>query len=196
MAAQRDAAFVNAISQQVMKLTSPGVPDIYQGTELWDDSLVDPDNRRPVDFEVRQKMLRANSSLDEPLADRVDGGIKLLVTQKLLRYREMHPELFAEGEYTHVRVAGPASEHVIAYSREFGGNTMLVVLPRLMYLLAEGGAVFGNTEIWADTSLQLSAAMPTEGWKNLLTDESIANPAVIDQLFAKMPLAVLIREGD
>ena len=196
VAAQRDASLVNALAQQVMKLASPGVPDIYQGTELWDDSLVDPDNRRPVDFEKRQKMLGANQSMDRLVAERSDGGIKLEITAKLLQYRRDYTALFAEGDYTQVRASGAASEHVIAYTRECEDRTMIVVLPRIVYLLSEGGDVFGNTDIWAETSLQFPASMPVDGWRNLLSGERVENPSDLADLFVHMPLAVLVRQGE
>lgn len=193
--AQRDAVIANTLSQQVMKLTSPGVPDIYQGTELWDDSLVDPDNRRPVDFEQRQTMLEASPSLDQLIDNRADGGIKLAITRTLLRFRRDNPALFAAGEYTHIRATGPALEHVIAFTREHQGTSMLVVLPRLMYMLAEGGEIFGNVDAWEGTSLQMTASLPTDNWQNLLTGEAVDDPADLKELFAKMTIAVLIRGG-
>lgn len=193
---QRDAVMINALSQQVMKLTSPGVPDIYQGTEVWDDSLVDPDNRRPVDFESRSRMLHDNSSISRLIADRLNGGIKLELTRTLLQHRRENPALYADGEYTHVRISGPQAEHVVAYTREYEGTTMLVVLPRLLYLLTEGGDVFGNADIWADTELQLPASLNTNGWSNLFTKETVDAPTDVSVLFAQMPLAFLTREGD
>lgn len=190
VSAQREAAQANSLCQQVMKLTSPGVPDIYQGTELWDDSLVDPDNRRPVDFDRRRKMLGAtNPEIN-------DGGIKLDITRRLLQYRREYPALFAEGEYSPVRVSGPASEHVIAFTREHDGDLLLVVVPRLMYLLTEGGAVFGNPEAWRGTSLQMPSATAIDTWQDLLTGEQIEDPSDLVSLFTRMPIAVLTRKGD
>lgn len=192
---QRDAAFINALSQQVMKLTSPGIPDIYQGTEIWDDSLVDPDNRRAVDFDVRRQLLTEDSTIDQLIEDRAKGGIKLAVTRKLLGMRHKFPELFAEGEYTQIRVHGPASEHVIAYSRTHGNTEMIIIVPRLMYLLTEGIDIFANPNAWEGTSLQLPASIASDGWKDLIAAASIENPADLSRLFVKLPLAVLFREG-
>ena len=93
------AGAINALSQALLKLTSPGVPDIYQGNEIWDFSLVDPDNRRPVDYEQRRKMLDALASAtpEELLGNWRDGRIKLFLTHRLLTFRREHPELFQRG---------------------------------------------------------------------------------------------------
>ena len=191
VAAQRDAALANALSQQVMKLTSPGIPDIYQGTELWDDSLVDPDNRRPVDFAAREQKLALAFNSGQLVESRSDGAIKLKVTQALLQHRGAHPELFAHGEYAPVRVTGAASDNVIAYLREHESQKLLVALPRLMFTLADGAPVFANTDLWADTALQLPASFPTQGWRDVFTGVTFDEPANLQTLFTNMPIAVL-----
>lgn len=195
VAAQRDAAFANALAQQVLKLTAPGVPDIYQGTELWDDSLVDPDNRRAVEYDRRQTAIAQSLTMPQRIADRASGNLKLAITQRLLTYRRDHPEVFLHGEYTPVRVNGPAAEHVIAYLRQLGDQLVLVIAPRLMYTLAGGGGIFGNTDLWRDTTLQLPSSVATDGWRNLLgDDQSVVDPTDLATIFAEMPLAVLVRE--
>ena len=196
IAQQRDATLANALSQQVMKLTSPGVPDIYQGTELWDDSLVDPDNRRPVNYQIRQTYLEASNSVSDLVKNRAGGGIKLELTAALLRLRRENAGLFLRGEYAPVRVSGEASEHVIAYAREFEGRALLVILPRLLYLASEGGEVFGNPDIWTNTTLHLPASLSSEGWSNLFTGAGVADASDLTSLFAEMPFAVLIHSGD
>ena len=196
VAAQRDAALANSLSQQVMKLTSPGVPDIYQGTEIWDDSLVDPDNRRPVDYDYRQKLLNTKDTFEDLVDRRTDGGIKLEVTRRLLQHRRENPALYADGEYHQVRVSGPAAEHVIPYARAHNGKSLLTVLPRLLYLASVGGEVFGNSTIWSETSLQLPASIAQNGWINLFTDQEIDDPTDVATLFAQMPIAVLINQGE
>lgn len=195
---QRDASLINALSQQVMKLTSPGVVDIYQGTELWDDSLVDPDNRRPVNFDRRRELMESPGDLGDIINQRPDGKIKLVVTQRLLQLRRLYPGLFEHGEYSQVRVSGPATEHVIAYIRELDDRKLLVVLPRLLYMLAEEDELFGNGVIWNESELQLPASVPTYGWIDVLSDENVDDCTDLPSLFAQMPLAVLVhkREGD
>src|SRR5262249_19116035 len=111
---------VSSLSQVVLKITSPGVPDFYRGTDLWDLSLADPDNRRPVDFSLRMEMLRELKSETSPanlLTSWADGRLKLFVTWKLLNFRREHPNLFLEGEYIPLSVTGPSADHVIAFAR-------------------------------------------------------------------------------
>lgn len=133
------AGWSNSLSAKLLQLAGPGVPDVYQGTELWDLSLVDPDNRRPVDFGARRRLL---ADLDDGLLPPVDGtaAAKLLVTSRTLRLRRDRPELFTR--YTPMTVAGPASDHAIAFDR--GGA--LAVATRLPVGLARRGG-------WADTVL-------------------------------------------
>jgi (1->4)-alpha-D-glucan 1-alpha-D-glucosylmutase len=142
---------LNSLAQLVLKLTSPGVPDVYQGTELWDLSLVDPDNRRPVDFDARDAML--SDALDagpgDLLASWRDGRVKLSVLKRLLGFRRDHPRLFLEGDYTPVAIEGPRADRVIAFERRLRGDRALVVVPRLTVGIAgEGRApTFGPTAL-------------------------------------------------
>jgi (1->4)-alpha-D-glucan 1-alpha-D-glucosylmutase len=142
---------LNSLAQLVLKLTSPGVPDVYQGTELWDLSLVDPDNRRPVDFDARDAML--SDALDagpgDLLASWRDGRVKLSVLKRLLGFRRDHPRLFLEGDYTPVAIEGPRADRVIAFERRLRGDRALVVVPRLTVGIAgEGRApTFGSTTL-------------------------------------------------
>jgi (1->4)-alpha-D-glucan 1-alpha-D-glucosylmutase len=136
------AGWSNGLSAKLIQLTAPGVPDVYQGTELWDTSLVDPDNRRPVDFEQRRKLL---AEVDGGVLPPVDasGAVKLLVTSRALRLRRDHPELF--GLYRPLDVLGDGAEHAIAFDR--GGATTIAT--RLPIGLQAGGG-------WGDTSLVLA----------------------------------------
>lgn len=133
---------MNSLAQTALKLTAPGVPDIYQGCELWDLSLVDPDNRRPVDFDVRQSLLEdlqaqwnagpSTDWLDELLYDWPSGRIKLFLTWRLLLLRRALPALFEEGSYRPAPVDGPAADRLCAFTRTFEEATLLVVVPRLV----------------------------------------------------------------
>lgn len=132
---------LNSLSQVLLKITSPGVPDFYQGTELWDFSLVDPDNRRPVDFAARARLLselqgrEGDDSLSLPrelLSSWEDGRVKLYLTYKALRYRRDRAKLFAEGDYLPVDAIGPNREHVCAFMRRHAGVWAMVVVPRLV----------------------------------------------------------------
>lgn len=193
---QRDAAMMNALSQQVMKLTSPGVPDIYQGTELWDDSLVDPDNRRAVDYAHRQELLNRTGLTADLVADRRNGALKQRVTAILLGHRRAYPDLYLGGTYTQIRVNGPAAEHVIAWLRYSGDEQLLVVVPRLLYTLADGGQIMTNPQICAGTSLALPAHLSSDGWTNILAENTELNDSTdLVEIFGTMPLAVLARIG-
>jgi (1->4)-alpha-D-glucan 1-alpha-D-glucosylmutase len=162
----------------LLQLTMPGVPDVYQGTELWDHSLVDPDNRRPVDYALRRSLL---ASLDEGAAPAVDdtGTAKLLVVSRALRARRDSPELF-EG-YEPVEVTGSAASHVVAADR--GGA--VPVATRLPVRLAQTG--------WGDTALRL----PTGAWRDLLTGSHLVSTAEgvpAAEVLRQLPVALLVRD--
>lgn len=132
----------NSLSQLLLKLTSPGIPDIYQGNEIWDFSLVDPDNRRPVDYRVRRQMLKSLKEriagpegglarlAQELLSSKEDGRIKLFVTYMTLRYRKAHQELFLEGDYRPLEGRGSRQDHLCAFGRKSGDQRIVVVAPR------------------------------------------------------------------
>ncbi|MGQ9711948.1 MAG: malto-oligosyltrehalose synthase [Desulfotomaculales bacterium] len=190
---------LNSLAQVLLKIASPGMPDFYRGTEIWDFSLVDPDNRRPVDFETRAAMLAALRgregaglpALAKELLDHwQDGRIKLYVTYKALTFRRSHRELFAAGEYVPLEAAGPRREHVCAFARRHGAAWALVAVPRLMARLAaarrETPPDDGPADLpplrpplgeatWGKTSLLLPAAAP-DRWRNVFTGETVAVP--------------------
>ncbi|MBF4570343.1 malto-oligosyltrehalose synthase [Plantibacter sp. VKM Ac-2880] len=174
------AGWTNSLVAKAVQLTMPGVPDVYQGSELWDRSLVDPDNRRPVDYAERRELL---AKLDDgwlpPVA--ADGAAKLLVTSRLLRLRRSHPERYTE--YTALAAEGAAAEHVLAFSR--GG--VLTVATRLSLRLAERGG-------WKNTNVELPAGRYVE----VLTGREITGgPVSVAALLEQYPVAVLtIADGD
>jgi (1->4)-alpha-D-glucan 1-alpha-D-glucosylmutase len=168
----------NSLSQKLLQLTMPGVPDVYQGTELWDFSLVDPDNRRPVDYAERRRLLAALDGGEVPGVD-ASGAAKLLVVSRVLRARRDHPEWFAG--YEPVAVSGSAADHVIAFDR--GG--VVPVATRLPLALSGEG--------WGDTALQL----PNGPWRDLLTGERFVSDVAgvaADLLLARLPVALLVRD--
>ncbi|WP_309229774.1 hypothetical protein [Blastococcus sp. TML/M2B] len=173
----------NSLAQKLMQLTMPGVPDVYQGTELHDLSLVDPDNRRPVDYDLRRRMLAALEAGEVPTVDG-SGAAKLLVTSRVLRARRDSPELFAG--YAPVEVRGSAAECLVAYDRGGpDGNGVVVVATRLPARLARDG--------WGDTALEL----PTGAWRDLLTGERFVSDVggvAADVLLARLPVALLVRD--
>jgi (1->4)-alpha-D-glucan 1-alpha-D-glucosylmutase len=191
--ARLDAGLINGLAQQILKLTSPGVPDIYQGTEFWDDSLVDPDNRRPVDFDARTAALASldTVSLQDLVEQRTGGQIKLATAARLLNFRREHKRIFSEGDYAPVHVEGPAADHVVAFTRRLEGMTMLVVVPRLTTKLAGSRDVF-DPSIWQGT--ELSVLLVTGGvWRNVLSGGDVATDnLVLTELFATIPVSVLV----
>nr|MDQ2866791.1 malto-oligosyltrehalose synthase [Verrucomicrobiota bacterium] len=122
----------NSLSQTLLKLTAPGVPDLYQGSEIWDFSLVDPDNRRPVDYQHRRNLLTGLQAVspEDLLANWRDGRIKLFLTQRLLRFRREHAGLFRSGDYVPLTLTGAFADCAIAFAREWEGMRLIVVAPR------------------------------------------------------------------
>lgn len=148
------AGAINSLAQTVLKLTAPGAPDIYQGCELWDFSLVDPDNRRPVDYGARADALDAGSP--ESLArDWRDGRIKLALVRRLLRLRAEHPALFAAGGYKPLEVEGDGAARVLGFERAYDGKRVVALVPRLAAAFARGdGPLSLDPAGWADTRLR------------------------------------------
>ena len=146
------AGAINSLSQTLLKLAAPGVPDIYQGNEIWDLSLVDPDNRRPVDYERRKRMLDSLGEVtpEELLGNWRDGRIKLFLTQRLLTFRRENPEIFRSGSYRSLTLTGEFAECCIAFAREWQGRSLLVLAPRLT--MRVGFPPIGNA--WHDTAVQ------------------------------------------
>lgn len=180
---------MNSLSEVVLKCTSPGVPDLYQGTELWDFSLVDPDNRRPVDYDERKALLATveGSSVEDLLADWQSGRIKLAFLQRLLTFRRDHAEFFRNSSYEAIEVSGTFANSVLAYQRVFEDGRLMVVVPRLSKAL--GFAPIGTT--WQDTELAVDG-LSGKPWFNVLTkgDVELAN-ARLESIFSELPFAVL-----
>ena len=171
----------NSLSQTLLKLTCPGVPDIYQGNDLWDFSLVDPDNRRPVDYgrrlqvfeSIRRLSGEANSvSAAELLETPEDSRLKLYVIWNTLCLRKEYPELFRLGDYIPLEVRGMKANHVVAFIRKFESASLLVVVPRLV-----GGLLNGSErppvgpEVWNDTLVELPACACSRTYHNVFTGE-------------------------
>ncbi|WP_332726552.1 malto-oligosyltrehalose synthase [Pseudomonas sp. ESBL9] len=168
------AGALNSLVQCVLKLTTPGVPDLYQGTEFWDFSLVDPDNRRPVDFALRQQQLDIHAPAPALLDDWRSGAIKQAVIARTLAMRAEHPVLFARGRYQPLHVTGPHADRVLAFAREWQGQWVVVVAPRLSAPLLQNSALpLINPREWADTRLEL----PFDGTEHKLNG-LFAHPVV------------------
>jgi (1->4)-alpha-D-glucan 1-alpha-D-glucosylmutase len=175
-----EPARANSLAQTLIKLTAPGIPDIYQGAELWSFTLVDPDNRQPVDFPLRRQLLaEARHATPEQVLARADEGLpKLWLIQRTLAIRAAHPDAFgSKGCYRALAAEGPARNHAFAFSR---GDRVVTAVPRLM---RAGGD-------WQDTVLPL----PEGRWRNAFTDETVAERPAVADLFARFPVALLVRE--
>lgn len=133
------AGALNGLAQSLLRLTVPGVPDLYQGDEFWDFTLVDPDNRRPVDFHARQQGLHTPPDIGELLFNWHDGRIKQAVISQVLTLRKAHAQLFRQGSYEPLEVVGEHAERVVAFYREYQGKQLLVVVPRWPHRLLENG---------------------------------------------------------
>jgi (1->4)-alpha-D-glucan 1-alpha-D-glucosylmutase len=201
---------LNSLSQVLLKIASPGVPDTYQGTELWDFSLVDPDNRRPVDYERRRRMLdelksaAAGPRLVELIRDLVaapqDGRVKMYVTWRSLRARRDNPGLFTTGEYLPADVTGSRRDHFCAFVRRHDGRLAVAAAPRLMTSLApQAGGLPLGVSVWEDTRLLLPGVEPGRRLRNLFTGEELTAGGedgrafvTAAEVFANFPVALLM----
>jgi len=195
------AGCVNSLAQVALKLTAPGMPDAYQGSEAWDLDLVDPDNRRPVDYAWRERALAAlaarqgDDTLPRELLDTWrDGRVKLWLTARLLDLRRDHPALFAHGRYAPVRVQGSRRDAVCAYLRSHAGRHVLCVVPRLWQRHADAGTAWPlGDAVWADTVVTLPPGTwrPVLGGTPLRADAGGAPSSHrVAHLFATFPVAV------
>ena len=195
---------VNSLAQVVLKFTCPGVPDVYQGCELWDLSLVDPDNRRPVDYTRRLTYLeelegrKADKKLfGELWKSASDGRIKLWLVQRLLQLRREHEDLFTQGDYTPLSIEGAYKEHVLAFARRYKRKWLIVALPLHTALLA-GDQKKGPLETdWKDTRIQLPRPLKGE-YNNLLGGAAtkVEKGIPVKELFRQLPLALLSMEAE
>jgi (1->4)-alpha-D-glucan 1-alpha-D-glucosylmutase len=190
------AGLFNSLAQTLLKITAPGVPDFYQGSELWDFSLVDPDNRRPVDYALRQSLFAALAPL-EPLAERLrqpeDGRLKLWLTTRALQFRHQHNDLFERGDYIPLTAPGTRASQVIAFARQYGEQTVLVAAGR--FFTQFPGEPTGAA--WGDTQLSLPA--PAAGcYRDVFTGRNVCadlreqpSSLRLSEAFAQWPLALL-----
>jgi (1->4)-alpha-D-glucan 1-alpha-D-glucosylmutase len=158
---------INSLTQTLLKLTSPGVPDIYQGNEIWDYSLVDPDNRRPVDYDRRHEMLASlpGATPDQLMRGWPDGRIKLFLTQRVLRFRREHADLFQRGEYLPLRASGMFAESCISFARRLTDKWIAVISPRLSSRV--GFPSVG--ERWKDTAIEFPQSLSLNKAHDLFT---------------------------
>lgn len=204
----------NSLAQVLLKITAPGIPDMYQGTEWWDFSLVDPDNRRPVDFEARAAALELlatrletggdrQSLVRELVASREDGRIKLYVAMAALRYRRAKADVFLHGDYLAAETAGSQAEHLCAYVRRRGEDQAMVIVPRLLAgLVAEAGTVPVGWAVWRETFVRLPGDSGPAQFRNVLTGDRVTSKEEdgrqvlrVADVLSDCPVALLDRVG-
>jgi (1->4)-alpha-D-glucan 1-alpha-D-glucosylmutase len=190
----------NSLVQSLLQTTVPGMPDIYQGIELEALSLVDPDNRRPVDYAKRRELLDRLLKHPAPAdrwetawAARDEGTLKLHLLVTILTWRREDPALFQRGSYLPLTVSGPRADHLCAFARIFEDRAMIVLAPRLLHTACQGDPEQLNATLWTGTRLQLDADLPAGPWQNLLTGAPCP-PDAWDDLSVALsaaPMAVL-----
>jgi (1->4)-alpha-D-glucan 1-alpha-D-glucosylmutase len=201
---------LNSLSQTALKFTVPGIPDTYQGNEVWTFRLVDPDNRQPIDYAERQRML---SALREATADATqlpefvqdlfehldDGRSKLYVTWKTLTLRREHPELFRRGDYLGLEVSGTRADHVCAFLRRWQDRTAIVAAGRWFARLSGEAGEMPIGSAWSDTWIDLPADLELVHYTNIFTGQPLDPIREADKLrlpvhrvFAALPVAVLV----
>ena len=190
---------INSLVQTVLKIASPGVPDFYQGTELTALTLVDPDNRRRVDFAAATQHLEVTERLQGSprglLWEQEGVASKLYVIRKLLQLRRDDPELFARGEYNALQVEGARKEHVFAFARTYEGRSCIVIVPRWSAKLMDGVSELPVGEkAWADTKIALGNSTSATRMRDVFTDREIEaeGSAALANALAEFPVAVLV----
>jgi (1->4)-alpha-D-glucan 1-alpha-D-glucosylmutase len=198
----------NGLSQLLIKLTAPGVPDLYQGSELWELSMVDPDNRRPVDYAARaarlaelDRVLSAAAAaraaaIEGLLRGWADGSVKMLVTRALLALRQRRPALFRDGAYRPLSADGAASAALCAFARERDDEAVVVLAPRLCAALPRPDGRFPLGEpAWGDATLSVPSPAVAQRWRHVVTGE-VAEPDArgrlpVRHLLGRFPVAAL-----
>lgn len=193
----------NSLAQTVLKVASPGVPDFYQGCELWDLSLVDPDNRRPVNYELRQQYLNEIKSIKDQelgsyarklLASKEDGRVKLFTVFRALQLRNQYSEVFTHGEYIPLQVKGKRAGNVIAFARKRGEEVVVAVIPKYFTGLVKEGQLPLGEAVWADTSVELPAEISNLNWKNAFTNSGLERETSlsVSTVLGDFPVGLLV----
>ena len=189
------AGALNGLSQTLLRLTTPGVPDLYQGTEFWDFSLVDPDNRRPVDLVAREAALQHPEAITDLLAGWTDGHLKQQLIARVLRARQEHPGLFRDGSYRPLTVRGSQAEHAIVFQRDDGANAAIVIAPRLPWPLlgADARTPHVDASCWHDTAVDL----PTGNWRDVVCqrERRFTGSTPLREVLDRGPVALLLKKA-
>ena len=170
------AGALNSLAQSLLRMSVPGVPDLYQGDEFWDFSLVDPDNRRPVDFSARQQALQATGEPELLLRDWRNAAIKQRLIAQVLQRRAAYPELFRRGRYLALEVSGERADQVLAFARQNAGQWAVVIVPlQVANLLESGAKPWVNALDWGDTTVHLPFAAPQQNLKGLFSTTAVTH---------------------
>lgn len=192
------AGAINSLAQTLIKLTAPGVPDIYQGCELWDFSFVDPDNRRPVDYPLRHGFLEAlqqENTRYSLMANWRNGQLKQFLIATILSARAHYPALFTHGSYQQLSVEGKLHEHIFCFVRELNGQILIVATVRFAAELCDRTQPIVTREHWQDTHIQLPKRLRALDWLDLLTGTRFNGDSLpASRLFADLSVAALINE--
>jgi (1->4)-alpha-D-glucan 1-alpha-D-glucosylmutase len=193
---------LNSLSQTLLKITSPGVPDFYQGAELWDLSLVDPDNRRPIDYEKRMAYLdeiKTHSKqnplglINQLLKSPEDGRIKLFLIYQALKARRSYPDLFQRGGYQKLTVVGSLKSHIVAFTRDLGDTQAIVIVPRFLTGLIKEGEYPLGEQVWHETRI-LQAPGSSAMWQDVISGQQVQGDETlwIKDILNQFPVALLL----
>ena len=191
----------NSLSQVLLKYTAPGVPDLYQGTELWDLSMVDPDNRRPVDYEKRQRILeeiqhQADNNIlhlmNELLNASADGRVKLFLTYQVLQARKAYLEVFGRGDYQPLAAKGKYGDNIVAFARSYEDQTIVAIAPRFFTQIVQPPEL-PLGEVWQDTCIELPPS--ASAWRNAITSQSVTDDHLLmADALSHFPVALLVNQ--
>ena len=200
---------VNSLAQTLLKIVSPGCPDFYQGSELWDLRLVDPDNRQPVDFTLRKDLLNSvkqasgkpsTTFLEDLARNWKDARIKLYLTWKVLNFRREHADLFSKGTFMELKAAGNRNENIAAFARQCQEKWTVAVVPRWLARANYHPESSMGAGFWSNTEIRLPASSP-ESWNNILTGEVLSVRGArrkilrVSELLQRFPIALLSGSG-
>jgi len=190
----------NSLSQTLIKMTVPGIPDFYQGSELWDLNLVDPDNRRPVDFAGREELLNfidnnqkdKNKLFEYLLSDMKNGAVKLYLIRKVMAARRRYPTLFNEGKYSHINSSGEFGKNVISFMRKNENHIAVIIAPRFITEVTEQNKLPLGKKIWENTFIRVP--FETDKLENVITDAITGGGTTlqIGEILKEFPVALLI----
>ena len=207
----QSAGLWNSLSQTLLKIASPGVPDFYQGNEIWNFSLVDPDNRRPVDYDVRRSILnkvrQAHGQdvlrlIEDAMAHPSDGAIKMFVISRALCFRKSNHELLEQGSYLPLRATGDRQNHIVAFARSHGRDSLIAVAGRFFMELGADRRPPCGADVWGNSSLVVRRELARPVWRDVITQTTIEADAPsgrqnlpLAKVFSHLPIALLYGVG-